>query len=159
MSMTSKQSGFSFIELLVSAALVSILAALAIPNYREVKGRRYEATVQSDMRNLKTALYAAAAEREGDGYFYVRTVGNTGYWYRYQANPYQFQSGTFDANGPFPDPFDSMVKSDGSQIYGAYEYTYNGNNYTYVYMTHEKSKHRFYEYQTSGTTYTYKFTI
>lgn len=51
--MNVQNRGFSLIELLVVFAVVSILAATAVPSYNFLKERGYDATTQVDYRNLK----------------------------------------------------------------------------------------------------------
>lgn len=151
------ERGFSFIEVLVSALLVSILVAIAIPNYHEVKGRVYDATLKSDIRNIKVALSNAAANRKGDGYNYLITNGNIGTLYKYSLDPFTFSFQNFNLDNQFPEPFNGLTQSDGTRVYGAYEYSINGNNYMYIYATHEKSKHRFYEYNNGNNILKYAF--
>lgn len=57
-------NGFTIVELIVVISVVGILAALAIPNWREARVRAYDATAQSDFRNLKTVVYAESSDPE-----------------------------------------------------------------------------------------------
>ena len=56
------QCAFTFVELLVTIATISILAALVIPNYAQLKTRAFNATAESDYRNFKVALEADTSD-------------------------------------------------------------------------------------------------
>jgi prepilin-type N-terminal cleavage/methylation domain-containing protein len=53
-----RQRGFTLIELLIVVVIVGILAALAIPKFRDTKGKSYAATLKADLRNMVTAQEA-----------------------------------------------------------------------------------------------------
>jgi prepilin-type N-terminal cleavage/methylation domain-containing protein len=55
---TDDPRGFSMVELLVSVALVGILAAMAVPAYSKTRQRFYDATALSDVTNAGKALEA-----------------------------------------------------------------------------------------------------
>ncbi|MDH3456577.1 MAG: prepilin-type N-terminal cleavage/methylation domain-containing protein [Gemmatimonadota bacterium] len=44
--------GFSLVEMLIAMSVVTVLAAIAIPQYRGVRERGYLSTMRSDLRNL-----------------------------------------------------------------------------------------------------------
>ena len=48
-------SGFTLIELLVVILIIGVLSSIAIPVFLGQRQRAYDATVQSDMKNLATA--------------------------------------------------------------------------------------------------------
>lgn len=48
---------FTLIELLIVVAIIAILAAIAIPNFLEAQARAKVAKVQSEFRNMKTAMF------------------------------------------------------------------------------------------------------
>jgi prepilin-type N-terminal cleavage/methylation domain-containing protein len=53
---TQKKKAFTLIELLIVVAIISILASIALPNFREAQTRSKVAVARSDLRTLSMAL-------------------------------------------------------------------------------------------------------
>jgi prepilin-type N-terminal cleavage/methylation domain-containing protein len=58
---SKNEKGFTLIELLIVVAIIAILAAIAIPQFSSYRKRGYNASANSDLRNIRTtqeAMYA-----------------------------------------------------------------------------------------------------
>lgn len=60
----NQPEGFTLIELLVVMAIVSILAAIAVPQYDAYKKRGFDLRAQSDLQNVATAEEAYFIDNE-----------------------------------------------------------------------------------------------
>ena len=56
--MPMRQSGFTLIELLIVIAIIGVLAAIAIPQFKSYRNKSYDSATQTDLRNVATAQEA-----------------------------------------------------------------------------------------------------
>jgi type IV pilus assembly protein PilE len=81
-----RQTGFTLLELLFAAVLVSVLVAIALPNYREFVVRSKRSAAQGQMMDiasreqqylLANRVYADKAALEAGGYALPKEVGSS----------------------------------------------------------------------------------
>jgi type IV pilus assembly protein PilA len=70
---SQEQSGFTLIELLVVVALIGIIAAIALPQINSYRVRGFNATAQSDLRNMISAQEAYFVDQQ----IYLSCVNDT----------------------------------------------------------------------------------
>lgn len=59
---TGVKKGFTLVELLITVSIISILAAIAVPNFLEAQTRSKVSRVRSDLRTIATGLEAYASD-------------------------------------------------------------------------------------------------
>ncbi|HJU86813.1 MAG TPA: type II secretion system protein [Gemmatimonadota bacterium] len=58
MNIRKNNQGFTLIELLIVVVIIGILAAIAIPRFSATKGKAFDASAKTDLRNAMTAQEA-----------------------------------------------------------------------------------------------------
>ena len=64
MNRAKETDGFTLIELLIVVVILGILVAIAIPRFAMAKGKAFDGTAKSDLRNAMTAQEAHYADNQ-----------------------------------------------------------------------------------------------
>ena len=101
--MTTRRSGFTFIELLMVVTIIGLLAAIAIPKYRTVKRRALATQIVGDVDVLRVAsmsFYADSAYFPDDAASGQIPAGLTKYLpqgFSFQRNDWTLDYDSWDA--------------------------------------------------------------
>jgi prepilin-type N-terminal cleavage/methylation domain-containing protein len=76
--MKMNQKGFTLIELLIVIAIIAILAAIAIPQFAQYRVRGYNASANTDIRNIRTSQESLYADWQRYGNSYLAALPGTG---------------------------------------------------------------------------------
>jgi prepilin-type N-terminal cleavage/methylation domain-containing protein len=60
--MSSRRAGFTFVEVMVALLVLSVLASMAVPRYRNYKEKAYLTVLRTDLGNLRIAEESFWAE-------------------------------------------------------------------------------------------------
>ncbi len=61
---TSRESGFTIIELMIVMAIIGLLAAIAIPRYLQSVRKAKEAVLKEDLHTMRTAIDSYTVDKE-----------------------------------------------------------------------------------------------
>jgi prepilin-type N-terminal cleavage/methylation domain-containing protein len=91
-SWTSKQAGFTIVELLIVIVVIAILAVISVVAYTNIQNRANDAAVQSDLRALSRKFELYKVDNSANAYPYGAVLGtgtNTGMSMTFSQGSYQ----------------------------------------------------------------------
>jgi general secretion pathway protein G len=133
LSKAKNERGFTLIELMISVAIIGVLAAIAIPNYIRYRERAKIAKVQSELKTIEKAVMMLAID--------------TGFWPNKEKvnepdtkevwNLNVDTAGITDTDGSYPywmGPYLGEVPQDpwGNDYFFDIDYLKDGSNYTVI---------------------------
>ena len=133
LSKAKNERGFTLIELMISVAIIGVLAAIAIPNYIRYRERAKIAKVQSELKTIEKAVMMLAID--------------TGFWPNKEKvnepdtkevwNLNVDTAGITDTDGSYPywmGPYLGEVPLDpwGNHYFFDVDYLKDGSNYTVI---------------------------
>ena len=126
-----KQHGFTIVELMVTFALIGIIAMTALPAYQIFRQKAYDATSRTDLSNILKGLYALQATPGDDvSVFLANRVGPEN----------------------LPSPMENIRLSDGVTAQFILKLPlFGGQDLIYVSTLHEKGGFIFREIEFNGT--------
>ena len=113
-----RKLGFTLIELLIVVVVIGIIVAIAIPKFKDTKGKANSATIRADLRNLVTAEEAYYYENNeytddvsvlkytsSNGVTLVSLTKTVGGWSAVATHPaaYPLRCALFVGDAPSPD--------------------------------------------------------
>ena len=144
----SNKKGFTLIELLIVVAIIAILAAIAIPQFSAYRKRGYNASANSDLRNLRTSEEALYADFTDYGASDVASHAGTSFTAAAEAGP----GATIWLNGgrTTTTPQSSSLSPG---VYAAIKVFFNGtSNTSYAVVTGHGTGDQFYGADSDVTT-------
>ena len=100
---SARERGFTLIELLVVIALISILAAMAVVQYRNSIQRTQEATLKTDLFRMRDAIDQYYADK-GKYPSSLDSLVSDGYMRRVPEDPFTKTSDSWQTVPAEPDP-------------------------------------------------------